>query len=141
MKTTYLLGVDIGTSGTKTVLFDTEGAAIADATVEYPLYQNVISWNVEPGWLRSVCTVVNCSPSGGHPRRKSKDGEGQETGSQASEVIGSSAVYTFYTGTDNKENSYSSSALTFERQAETRWQVNFIRKNSEHLLVEVLERG
>ena len=39
MKTTYLLGVDIGTSGTKTVLFDTSGAAIADATVEYPLYQ------------------------------------------------------------------------------------------------------
>ena len=73
-------------------------------------------------------------------RRKSKEGEGQETGSQALEVIGSSAVYTFYTGTDNKENFFSSSALTFEKQAETRWQVNFIRKDSEHLLVEVLKR-
>ena len=29
----YLLGIDVGTSGTKTVLFDTEGRALARATV------------------------------------------------------------------------------------------------------------
>lgn len=35
----YVLGVDIGTSGTKTVLFDQAGAVIASASEEYPLYQ------------------------------------------------------------------------------------------------------
>ena len=37
----YLLGIDIGTSGTKTVLFDTEGRTITSALSEYPLYQPV----------------------------------------------------------------------------------------------------
>lgn len=32
----YLLGIDLGTSGTKTVLFDMNGSAVASATVEYP---------------------------------------------------------------------------------------------------------
>lgn len=35
----YFIGVDIGTSGTKTVLFDGMGKVIASATVEYPMYQ------------------------------------------------------------------------------------------------------
>ena len=35
----YYLGVDIGTSGTKTVLFDAKGNVIASASEEYPLYQ------------------------------------------------------------------------------------------------------
>lgn len=35
----YFIGVDIGTSGTKTVLFDGVGEVITSATVEYPLYQ------------------------------------------------------------------------------------------------------
>ena len=35
----YLLGVDLGTSGTKTVLFDEDGNVIASKTIEYPLYQ------------------------------------------------------------------------------------------------------
>lgn len=40
----YLIGIDIGTSGTKTVLFDTEGNMIASHTVEYPLYQPQNGW-------------------------------------------------------------------------------------------------
>ena len=40
----YLLGIDIGTSGTKTVLFDTRGNAVASATEEYPLYQPKNGW-------------------------------------------------------------------------------------------------
>lgn len=40
----YLLGIDIGTSGTKTVLFDTRGRAVASATAEYPLYQPKNGW-------------------------------------------------------------------------------------------------
>ena len=34
----YVLGVDIGTSGTKTVLFGEDGTPVASATYEYPLY-------------------------------------------------------------------------------------------------------
>ena len=40
----YLIGIDLGTSGTKTVLFDQNGAVAASATVEYPLYQPKNGW-------------------------------------------------------------------------------------------------
>lgn len=40
----YLIGIDIGTSGTKTVLFDTRMKVVCDATYSYPLYQ------VKNGW-------------------------------------------------------------------------------------------
>jgi len=40
----YLIGVDLGTSGTKTVLFDAEGSVIASKTIEYPLYQEKNGW-------------------------------------------------------------------------------------------------
>lgn len=56
----YLLGVDIGTSGTKTVLFDTEGAVITCATVEYPLYQPQNGWaEQDPAdwWNATVSTL------------------------------------------------------------------------------------
>lgn len=35
----YVIGIDIGTSGTKTVLFDEKGTVIASKTIEYPMYQ------------------------------------------------------------------------------------------------------
>lgn len=44
MKKEYLLGIDLGTSGTKTVLFDTEGNAVASALEEYPMYQPKNGW-------------------------------------------------------------------------------------------------
>ncbi|MCL2068942.1 MAG: FGGY family carbohydrate kinase, partial [Oscillospiraceae bacterium] len=40
----YLIGIDLGTSGTKTVLFDESGKAVSSATVEYPLYQPQNGW-------------------------------------------------------------------------------------------------
>ena len=40
----YLLGIDLGTSGTKTVLFRSDGTAMAAHTVEYPLYQPQNGW-------------------------------------------------------------------------------------------------
>ena len=40
----YTIGIDIGTSGTKTVLFDINGKKIASHTVEYPLYQPRNGW-------------------------------------------------------------------------------------------------
>ena len=33
----YIIGIDIGTSGTKTVLFDEAGKVIASKTIEYPM--------------------------------------------------------------------------------------------------------
>jgi len=56
----YLLGIDLGTSGTKTVLFDTAGHTIASATVEYPLYQEVNGWaeqDPEDWWQACIKTV------------------------------------------------------------------------------------
>lgn len=35
----YIIGIDCGTSGTKTVLFDETGRVIASHTIEYPMYQ------------------------------------------------------------------------------------------------------
>lgn len=56
----YLLGVDLGTSGTKTVLFDREGAVVASSTVEYPLYQPQNGWAEQDPldwWNATVQTV------------------------------------------------------------------------------------
>ncbi|MEN6548136.1 MAG: xylulokinase [Armatimonadia bacterium] len=40
----YLMGIDVGTSGTKTIIVNDKGKIIARATVEYPLY------SPHPGW-------------------------------------------------------------------------------------------
>lgn len=40
----YLIGIDVGTSATKTVLFNEDGAVIASASQEYPLYQPKNGW-------------------------------------------------------------------------------------------------
>ena len=56
----YLLGVDLGTSGTKTVLFDINGQAIASATVEYPMYQPHNGWaeqDADDWWEATKSTV------------------------------------------------------------------------------------
>lgn len=67
----YLLGVDLGTSGTKTVLFDEKGATIASATIEYPLYQPKNGWaeqdpadwfNAAVNTIKSVVTESRVEP-------------------------------------------------------------------------------
>lgn len=40
----YVIGVDVGTSGTKAALFDEFGRTISSKTVEYPLYQPKNGW-------------------------------------------------------------------------------------------------
>ena len=40
----YVIGIDLGTSGTKTVLFDENGKVISSNTVEYPMYQPNNGW-------------------------------------------------------------------------------------------------
>lgn len=68
----YLLGIDLGTSGTKTVLFDELGRARASATVEYPLHQPRNGWaeqdpadwwNATQRTVRSILAQSGISPS------------------------------------------------------------------------------
>lgn len=40
----YVIGIDLGTSATKTVLFDQDGTVIASASKEYPLYTPQNGW-------------------------------------------------------------------------------------------------
>lgn len=40
----YLIGIDVGTSATKTVLFDENGTVVCSASAEYPLYQPQNGW-------------------------------------------------------------------------------------------------
>ena len=40
----YLLGIDLGTSGTKTVLFDQNGKGVCSSTEEYPMYTPQNGW-------------------------------------------------------------------------------------------------
>jgi xylulokinase len=57
----YLLGIDIGTSGTKTVLFDESGNTVASALGEYPLYQPNIGWAEQDpeDWWKATYTTIN----------------------------------------------------------------------------------
>lgn len=58
----YYLGIDIGTSGTKTVLYDLQGQALASDLVEYPLYQPQNGWaeqDPEDWWQAVVTTIQN----------------------------------------------------------------------------------
>lgn len=68
----YLMGIDIGTSGTKTVLFDETGKTIASAYEEYPLYQPKPGWaeqDPEDWWqavkksIRELLSSTNINPS------------------------------------------------------------------------------
>ncbi|HIZ55806.1 MAG TPA: xylulokinase [Firmicutes bacterium] len=58
----YLIGVDIGTSGTKTVLFTEKGEVVASYTGEYPLYQPQNGYaEQEPSdwWNASVAGIAS----------------------------------------------------------------------------------
>lgn len=67
----YVIGTDVGTSGTKTVLFDEKGKKIASSTVEYPLYQPHNGWaeQMPEDWenaaIQSISKVI--SDSGVNP--------------------------------------------------------------------------
>lgn len=56
----YLLGVDLGTSGTKTVLFDEQGNTVAASTVEYPLYQPKNGWAEQDpeDWYQAAVSTI-----------------------------------------------------------------------------------
>ena len=56
----YVLGIDVGTSGTKTVLFNERGAVMASCTEEYPLYQPRNGWAEQKpeDWWNAVQKTV-----------------------------------------------------------------------------------
>ncbi|MCP4811801.1 MAG: xylulokinase [Planctomycetaceae bacterium] len=56
----YFLGIDIGTSGTKTLLIDQRGRILAEATANYPCYHPRPLWSEqdpEDWWKATVKTV------------------------------------------------------------------------------------
>ena len=57
----YLIGIDIGTSGTKTVLFDAEGSIIESALCEYALYQPKNGWAEQDprDWWGAAVSTIN----------------------------------------------------------------------------------
>lgn len=58
----YLIGIDLGTSGTKTVLFDREGTVIANSMIEYPMYQEKNGWaeqDPQDWWQAVVGTITD----------------------------------------------------------------------------------
>ena len=59
----YLIGIDIGTSGTKTVIFNRLGETIASHTVEYELFQPEIGWAEQrpEDWWNAVCKTIKAS--------------------------------------------------------------------------------
>jgi xylulokinase len=57
----YLLGIDIGTSGTKTVLFDEKGNTLASDLQEYPMYQpkGGCAEQEPEDWWKACYTSIN----------------------------------------------------------------------------------
>ena len=53
----YLIGIDVGTSGTKTALFSEDGNVVASHTAEYPLYQpqNGYAEQEPTDWWNATC--------------------------------------------------------------------------------------
>lgn len=66
----YLIGIDVGTSGTKTVLFDERGKALASHTVEYPLHTPNPGWteqDPEDWWNAAVQSIQAVLKQSGVP--------------------------------------------------------------------------
>ena len=57
----YLIGIDVGTSATKTVLFDHTGKIISSASEEYPLYQPHNGWAEQSpkDWKEAVLKTLS----------------------------------------------------------------------------------
>lgn len=57
---TYLLGIDVGTTGTKTLLIQDDGKVVASASEEYPLHTPQPNWSEQDpaDWWRAVCGSV-----------------------------------------------------------------------------------
>ena len=56
----YVIGVDVGTSATKTVLFDSRGNIVAQSSISYPLYQPQNGWAEQNAddWFRATVKSI-----------------------------------------------------------------------------------
>jgi len=56
----YLLGIDIGTSGTKTLICDQKGKVLATATAEHPIYSPRPGWSEQnpEDWWKATCKAT-----------------------------------------------------------------------------------
>src|SRR2546423_2448641 len=56
----YLLGIDIGTSGTKTLICDENGSVVATAMAEHPIASPKPGWSEQnpQDWWQSTCTAT-----------------------------------------------------------------------------------
>lgn len=98
----YLIGIDVGTSATKTVLFDEAGTVIASASQEYPLYQPKNGWAEQrpEDWRDAVLSTLQTVVSRAAVERESIRGigiSGQMHGlvmlDEAGEVIRPSIIW------------------------------------------------
>lgn len=98
----YLIGIDVGTSATKTVLFDEAGTVIASASQEYPLYQPKNGWAEQrpEDWRDAVLSTLQTVVSRAAVERESIKGigiSGQMHGlvmlDEAGEVIRPSIIW------------------------------------------------
>src|SRR5436853_179638 len=57
----YLLGIDIGTSGTKTLICDESGTVLATATAEHPISSPKPGWSEQnpEDWWKATCKATN----------------------------------------------------------------------------------
>ena len=56
----YVIGIDVGTSGVKTVLFSQDGSLCGSETGEYPLYQPQNGWaeqNPADWWKQTALSI------------------------------------------------------------------------------------
>ena len=70
----YLMGVDIGTSGTKSIIADENGRVIASRTEEYPLYTPKPGWAEQrpEDWWDAVVKSVQLSRRPRCPQTRSR---------------------------------------------------------------------
>ncbi len=64
----YVLGIDLGTSGTKTVLFDVDGTIVASESAEYQMMQPHNGWaeqDPEDWWQAAVFTLSSVMKKSG----------------------------------------------------------------------------
>lgn len=71
----YLIGIDCGTSATKTILIDTDGQILAQASQKYPLYEQSNGWAEQDAWEwknAALCTIKKVVEQAGVPKEAVK---------------------------------------------------------------------
>ena len=68
----YLLGIDIGTTGSKALLINEQGMVLADSVIEYPMFTPQPLWaeqNPADWWNATIQSIKNVmAKSGTNPK-------------------------------------------------------------------------